>query len=36
MLSIRDGRITIASLEVIGYASGVLPDFEAMEPLSTE
>ncbi|MBB2824803.1 UNVERIFIED_ORG: hypothetical protein GGI65_001407, partial [Rhizobium esperanzae] len=25
-----------ASLEVIGYASGVLPDFEAMEPLSTE
>ncbi|PDS32289.1 mandelate racemase [Rhizobium phaseoli] len=36
LLSIRDGRIAIASLEVIGYASGVLPDFEAMEPLSTE
>ncbi|OWV78590.1 mandelate racemase [Rhizobium sp. N122] len=36
LLSIRDGRIAIASLEVIGYASGVLPDFEAMERLSTE
>ncbi|MBX5162785.1 MULTISPECIES: mandelate racemase [unclassified Rhizobium] len=33
-LSIRDGRITIGSLGAIGYASGALPDFEAMEPLS--
>ncbi|ANM06533.1 TIM barrel domain-containing protein (plasmid) [Rhizobium phaseoli] len=35
LLSIRDGRIAIGSLGVIGYASGALPEFEAMEPLST-
>ncbi|MGR9439430.1 mandelate racemase (plasmid) [Rhizobium leguminosarum] len=34
LLSIRDGRITITSLEAVGYASGALPDFEAMTPLS--
>ena len=34
LLSIRDGRIAIGSLGAIGYASGALPDFEAMEPLS--
>ncbi|RFB81925.1 mandelate racemase [Rhizobium leguminosarum bv. trifolii] len=34
LLSIRDGRIAIASLGTIGYASSALPDFEAMEPLS--
>ncbi|MBY5349944.1 mandelate racemase [Rhizobium leguminosarum] len=33
-LSIRDGRIAIASLGAIGYASGALPDFEAMTPMS--
>ncbi|EJZ19976.1 hypothetical protein RCCGEPOP_17508 [Rhizobium sp. Pop5] len=33
-LSIRDGRIAIGSLGAVGYASGALPDFEAMEPLS--
>ncbi|HWT58771.1 MAG TPA: mandelate racemase [Rhizobium sp.] len=34
LLSIRDGRIAIASLGGIGYASSALPDFEAMKPLS--
>ncbi|TCA47111.1 mandelate racemase [Rhizobium leguminosarum bv. viciae] len=34
LLSIRDGRIAIASLGTVGYASGALPDFEAMTPLS--
>ncbi|MGO6779102.1 mandelate racemase [Rhizobium ruizarguesonis] len=34
LLSIRDGRIAIASLGAVGYASGALPDFEAMPPLS--
>ncbi|MDR9784511.1 mandelate racemase [Rhizobium redzepovicii] len=34
LLSIRDGRISIASLGAIGYASSALPDFEAMKPLS--
>ncbi|MGO4481806.1 mandelate racemase [Rhizobium pisi] len=34
LLSIRDGRIAIGSLGTIGYASGALPAFEAMEPLS--
>ncbi|KZS50544.1 mandelate racemase [Rhizobium anhuiense] len=34
LLSIRDGRIAIASLGAVGYASGALPDFEAMTPLS--
>ncbi|MBX5200088.1 mandelate racemase [Rhizobium sp. NZLR1] len=34
LLSIRDGRIAIASLGTIGYASGALPDFEAMKPLT--
>ena len=36
LLSIRDGRIAIASLGAIGYASSVLPDFEAMGPLPIE
>ncbi|MBX4924347.1 mandelate racemase [Rhizobium binae] len=34
LLSIRDGRIAITSLGAVGYASGALPDFEAMKPLS--
>ncbi|MGO8096954.1 mandelate racemase [Rhizobium leguminosarum] len=34
LLSIRDGRIAIASLGAVGYASGALPDFEAMTPMS--
>ncbi|EJC72205.1 hypothetical protein Rleg10DRAFT_0611 [Rhizobium leguminosarum bv. trifolii WSM2012] len=34
LLSIREGRIAIGSLAAVGYASGVLPDFEAMTPLS--
>ncbi|WP_064806770.1 MULTISPECIES: hypothetical protein [unclassified Rhizobium] len=34
ILSIRGGRIDIGSLTAIGYASGALPDFEAMERLS--
>ncbi|MBB4193127.1 hypothetical protein GGE45_001712 [Rhizobium aethiopicum] len=34
LLSIRGGRIGIGSLTAIGYASGALPDFEAMERLS--
>ncbi|RXT19649.1 mandelate racemase [Rhizobium leguminosarum] len=34
LLSIRDGRIAIGSLGAVGYASGALPDFEAMTPLS--
>ncbi|WP_064695244.1 hypothetical protein [Rhizobium aegyptiacum] len=34
ILSIRDGRIAIGSLTAIGYASGALPDFQAMERLS--
>ncbi|MEK1861162.1 MAG: mandelate racemase, partial [Rhizobium leguminosarum] len=34
LLSIRDGRIAIASLGTVGYASGALPDFEALTPLS--
>ncbi|AHF88347.1 mandelate racemase (plasmid) [Rhizobium leguminosarum bv. trifolii WSM1689] len=34
LLSIRDGRIDIGSLGAVGYASGALPDFEAMMPLS--
>ncbi|PDT17851.1 mandelate racemase [Rhizobium sp. J15] len=34
LLSIRDGRIAIASLGAIGYASGTLPDFGSMKPLS--
>ncbi|MBY3156045.1 mandelate racemase [Rhizobium laguerreae] len=34
LLSIRDGRIAIDSLGAVGYASGALPDFEAMTPLS--
>ncbi|WP_434730334.1 mandelate racemase [Rhizobium binae] len=34
LLSIRDGRIAIASLGAVGYASGALPDFEAMKSLS--
>ncbi|MBY5402330.1 mandelate racemase [Rhizobium leguminosarum] len=33
-LSIGDGRIAIASLGAVGYASGALPNFEAMTPLS--
>ncbi|MBY5733189.1 mandelate racemase [Rhizobium leguminosarum] len=33
LLSIRDGRIAIASLGAVGYASGALPDFEAMTPM---
>ncbi|PKA38966.1 mandelate racemase [Rhizobium sullae] len=33
-LAIRDGRIAMSSLGAVGYASGVLPDFDAMEPLS--
>ncbi|EJT02024.1 hypothetical protein RCCGE510_26016 (plasmid) [Rhizobium sp. CCGE 510] len=36
LLSIREGRIAIGSLGTIGYASGALPDFEAMKPLSDE
>ncbi|MGO7168194.1 mandelate racemase [Rhizobium leguminosarum] len=34
LLSIRHGRIAIASLGAVGYASGALPDFEAMTPMS--
>ncbi|OHV19159.1 mandelate racemase [Rhizobium sp. RMa-01] len=34
LLSIRDGRIAIASLGAVGYASGALPDFGSMKPLS--
>lgn len=34
LLAIHDGRIAIGSLEAVGYASGALPDFDAMEPLS--
>ncbi len=34
LLSIRDGRIAIASLGAVGYASGALPDFGSMRPLS--
>ncbi|MBY3094498.1 mandelate racemase [Rhizobium laguerreae] len=34
LLSIRDGRITITSLGAVGYASGALPDFEVMMPMS--
>lgn len=34
LLSIRDGRIAIASLGGVGYASGALPDFGSMKPLS--
>ncbi|OWV75585.1 mandelate racemase [Rhizobium sp. R339] len=34
LLSIREGRIAIASLGAIGYASGTLPDFGSMKPLS--
>jgi hypothetical protein len=34
LLAIRDGRIAIGSLGAVGYASGALPDFDAMEPLS--
>ncbi|MDO3435066.1 mandelate racemase [Rhizobium sp. CBN3] len=34
ILSVRGGRIDIGSLTAIGYASGALPDFEAMERLS--
>ncbi|MBB3351503.1 hypothetical protein FHT70_001420 [Rhizobium sp. BK049] len=34
LLSVRDGRIDIGSLTAMGYASGALPDFEAMRPLS--
>lgn len=34
LLSIRDGQIAIGSLAAVGYASGVLPDFDAMEPLA--
>lgn len=33
-LSIRDGRIAIASLACAGYASAAMPDFSAMAPLS--
>jgi hypothetical protein len=34
LLAIRGGRIALGSLGAVGYASGVLPDFDAMEPLS--
>ncbi|WHO76791.1 mandelate racemase [Rhizobium sp. BT03] len=34
LLSIRNGRIAIASLGAVGYASGALPDFGSMKPLS--
>ncbi|GLQ08584.1 mandelate racemase [Devosia yakushimensis] len=34
LLSIRDGQIAIGSLAAVGYASGALPDFDAMEPLA--
>ncbi|MBX5128937.1 mandelate racemase [Rhizobium lentis] len=34
LLSIREGRIASGSLGAVGYASGALPDFEAMERLS--
>jgi hypothetical protein len=33
-LAIRDGRIAIASLACIGYASAAMPDFAAMQPLA--
>lgn len=32
-LRIRDGEMAIASLDTPGFASGALPDFEAMRPL---
>jgi L-alanine-DL-glutamate epimerase-like enolase superfamily enzyme len=32
-LRIRDGRIALASLECAGYASAVLPDWQAMPPM---
>ena len=33
-LSIKGGRIAIASLGASGYASGALPDFDAMRPIA--
>ncbi|MFL6694626.1 MAG: enolase C-terminal domain-like protein [Ramlibacter sp.] len=32
-LSIRNGRIALASLDTPGFASGAMPDFHAMQPL---
>jgi hypothetical protein len=32
-LSIRNGRIALASLDTPGFASGAMPDFQAMQPL---
>jgi len=33
-LRIRDGRIALASLDVTGFASGALPDWDAMQALA--
>jgi hypothetical protein len=33
-LRIRDGRITLASLDAPGYASAAMPDWSAMAPLA--